>query len=391
LPAEVITKNKWVVKGYGDFHHDAANISFNDLPYLAELLKKEGYDQRIEELPFIKKLVSANIQPIGDNLNAPAPYVIREVTLKRGSAGKKIRVGITGFTDLKPSTMGTKENAYAGFQINDPFQAAQIIIPELKQKADIIIALAYMDQAAAQNLATQNPDIDTVVGAKQLNSQEEAQHFNRATIVFAFNQTKYLGELRYYINSDGRVENQIRRFIELDSTIPDDPKALETVTSAHDEFTNEQNKNAQKTSAATKPASLINLNSPYAGAETCAPCHQQEFEVWEKSGHAHAISTLERKRQQFDNECVGCHVVGFQKAGGFQSLVTTPQLANVQCEACHGPGRQHSENPVKGYGYMPTPAGCAVCHTVANSPDFNFATYWPKIKHGQSDAPKSGT
>jgi 2',3'-cyclic-nucleotide 2'-phosphodiesterase (5'-nucleotidase family) len=42
LPTEVMTKNKWVVKGYGDFHHDAANISYIDLPYVGQLLKKDG-------------------------------------------------------------------------------------------------------------------------------------------------------------------------------------------------------------------------------------------------------------------------------------------------------------------------------------------------------------
>src|SRR5438874_13018969 len=54
LPAEVIAKNQWVVKGYADFHQDVANISFNDLPYVAELLKKDGYDQRLETYPFIR-------------------------------------------------------------------------------------------------------------------------------------------------------------------------------------------------------------------------------------------------------------------------------------------------------------------------------------------------
>ena len=49
LPAEVMTKNKWVVKGYGDFHHDAANISYLDLPYLGELLKIDGFDRRVED------------------------------------------------------------------------------------------------------------------------------------------------------------------------------------------------------------------------------------------------------------------------------------------------------------------------------------------------------
>jgi mono/diheme cytochrome c family protein len=92
------------------------------------------------------------------------------------------------------------------------------------------------------------------------------------------------------------------------------------------------------------------------------------------------MATLEKKNQQFDNECIACHVVGYQK-GGFQSLYTTPQFANVQCEECHGPGLAHSGNPTKGYGFVATPVGCMRCHKEPNDPDFNFAVYWPKIKH----------
>src|ERR1051325_2205883 len=81
LPGEVMTKNRWVVKGYGDFNHDAANISYSDLPYLAELMKKDGFDARLQEMPFIGRLISANVQPADDQHKAPAPYVIREVAL----------------------------------------------------------------------------------------------------------------------------------------------------------------------------------------------------------------------------------------------------------------------------------------------------------------------
>jgi hypothetical protein len=381
LPSEVMTKNKWVVKAYGDFRHDAANISYIDLPYMSELLNKEGYDDRVKQYPFINRLISANILPVDDSRIAPAPYVVREINLNRRLPGKKLRVGIIGFTDQKPTGPNQKESTLAGFVINDPFEAARRLLPELKQKADFIVALAYMPLDMAQRLASENPEIDTVVGARQQNSQEPAQHFNRATITYAYNQTKYLGELRVYLNGDGAVENQITRFIGLDSLIPDDPAAVEAVTAAHNEFTDEQNKKAQQTTSTLQPTSLLSTaNSPFVGAESCAACHDEAFKIWEQTGHAHAMATLENKKQQFDTECVGCHVVGFQK-GGFQSLVTTPQYANVQCESCHGPGRNHVDNPGKGYGFMETPVGCTVCHTQPNSPDFDFETYWPKVKH----------
>ncbi len=381
LPAEVMTKNKWVVKGYGDFHHDAANISYVDLPYLGELLKKDGFAKRVEEYPFIERLVSANIHPMDDQHRDLVPYVIREITLKRGAPGQKLRIGIVGFSEAKPTGPNAKETVYAGFRIDDPFEAAKKVLPELKQKTDFIVALAYMDMGSAQRLATENSEIDTIIGARQTSSMDEPQHFNRATITYAYNQTKYLGELRVYVKGDGSAENQITRYIALDSIIPDDPSASEVVTAAHTEFTNEQNTSAQTTAAPAKSNPLLGGgDSPYVGVETCAGCHEKEHQVWVNSRHGHAMATLEKKNQQFDNECVRCHSVGFQK-GGFQSLYTTPQFANVQCEECHGPGRQHASNPGKGYGFMATPVGCMQCHKQPNDPDFDFAVYWPKIKH----------
>ncbi|HXI88756.1 MAG TPA: multiheme c-type cytochrome [Blastocatellia bacterium] len=380
LPAEVMTKNKWVVKGYGDFHHDAANISYLDLPYLGELLKKDGFDKRAEEFPFIERLVSSNIHPMDDLHRDPAAYVIRELTLKRGAPGRTLRVGIVGFSEEKPAGPNMKETVYAGFRIDDPFETAKKILPELKQKSDLIVALAYMDMGSVQRLATENPEIDTIIAARQTSSMDEAQHFNRATITYAYNQTKYLGELRVYVKGDGSAENQVNRYVALDSNIPDDASALEVVTAAHTEFTNEQNTSAQAAAPAKPNPLLASGDSPYVGVETCAGCHEKEHQVWVNSRHGHAMATLEKKNQQFDNECVRCHVVGFQK-GGFQSLYTTPQFANVQCEECHGPGRQHASNPGKGYGFMATPVGCMQCHKEPNDPDFDFAVYWPKIKH----------
>src|SRR5205085_4377825 len=333
LPAEVMTKNQWVVKGYSDFHQDVANISFNDLPYLADLFKKDGYDQRLEQYPFMRKLVSANIVPADDSHKAPQPYLVREVTLSRAAAGKTLRIAFVGLTEGKPTGPNQSESLYAGFRINDVFETAKRVIPEAKSKADLVVVLAHMTQDVAQRLASENPDIDTMIVARQMSLMNEPDHFGRATITYAFNQTKYLGELRYYLRSDGTVENQVNRYVPLDADIPDDPQAADTVNTAHNDFTN-----MQKTSMDASPQPTpqpSSQESAYVGANTCATCHAEQYATWEKTGHAHAMATLERKSQQFDNECVRCHVVGFNN-GGFQSLISTPQLANVQCEACHG-------------------------------------------------------
>jgi 2',3'-cyclic-nucleotide 2'-phosphodiesterase (5'-nucleotidase family) len=383
LPAAVAIKNRWVAKSGSQFLQHAANLTHYDLPFLGELLKKDGYEKRLEEYPFISKLVSANVRPATDLYVAPQPYVITEITLTRGSNGKKLRIGIVGFTELKPIGAQDFVAEYAGFRLEDPFQAAKRVLPELKQKVDHVVALAYMTQENAQRLANENAEIDTIIGARQLNATNDLQRFNQATIAYGYNQTKYLGELRFYVNGDGKIENRVNRFVALDDAIPDEPTAAEVVAAAHNEFTTEQNKSAQQAISSAAPAVpglMPASNSPYAGGDTCAGCHTTEHDIWKKSGHSHAMATLEARNQQFDTACVKCHVVGFE-SGGFQALYSTPQFANVQCESCHGPGRQHAENPAKGYGHMPTPAGCVVCHTKVNSPDFDFKTYWPKVKH----------
>ncbi|HYM00164.1 MAG TPA: cytochrome c family protein, partial [Blastocatellia bacterium] len=138
--------------------------------------------------------------------------------------------------------------------------------------------------------------------------------------------------------------------------------------------------------AAAAPSPAMNLlsasTSPYVGVDECGKCHQRELEIWKTTKHSQAIEALKSKNEQFDPSCVKCHVVGYQQPGGFQALYSTPQFANVQCESCHGPGREHTKNPsAKGYGFVATPVGCVQCHTKTNSPDFNFPTYYPKIKH----------
>src|SRR5262249_24119303 len=146
FPQEVLTKNRWVVKAYGEFLTDDANLAFVDLPYAAELFKKDGFDARVKELPFIKRLISANVHPQSDALVSPEPYFIREIELKRGAPGKRLRIGIVGFTQLKPGNGEQLEDSFASFQIEDPQAAAKRIIPELKQKCDMIITLVYMSQ-----------------------------------------------------------------------------------------------------------------------------------------------------------------------------------------------------------------------------------------------------
>ncbi|MCB9744458.1 MAG: cytochrome c family protein [Alphaproteobacteria bacterium] len=121
----------------------------------------------------------------------------------------------------------------------------------------------------------------------------------------------------------------------------------------------------------------------YQGSEVCAGCHPTEMSAWRQSAHAHAYETLQAAQRGFDPSCLRCHVVGLGHPGGFEGTGSTPELLNVGCEACHGPGSDHVEGVKAGYGALPKgPAACQGCHTLDNSPDFDWASYWPKVAHG---------
>ncbi|MEW6251614.1 MAG: cytochrome c family protein, partial [Planctomycetota bacterium] len=83
------------------------------------------------------------------------------------------------------------------------------------------------------------------------------------------------------------------------------------------------------------------LPGPYAGSERCSLCHSRVHGSWAQTLHAQALDTLDAVGQGQNADCLPCHATGWGQAGGFVSRASTPTLAGVGCEACHGPADPH--------------------------------------------------
>jgi len=130
-------------------------------------------------------------------------------------------------------------------------------------------------------------------------------------------------------------------------------------------------------------------------AENCTDCHDgdyapDKFTPWAQSGHAEIFSDNLDTSTHYGESCFGCHTVGFQPGvdnGGIDEasdygdflasgllnhpgdnwtqvlseFPNTAQLANIQCENCHGPQRGGAHR--KGATRIDLGSGvCGTCH-----------------------------
>jgi len=380
LRADARLMNDWIVRANEAMNLDVVNLGFRDLLYAGSLLKSDSKFK-----PEKSTLISANIKAVGANRVDLAPYVIKVVTGKR--LPQPVRIAFIGLSDTPPDDH-KDQAAKSGFVIDDPLSAAKAALAEVRDKADVTVVVGYLKLQTATKLAMQNADLDLIIAADDRGVVFDPKQINNTLVVFAARETKHLGELRFYTDAEGVVERFTARYVEMDGIIPDDPRMAEMTKNARKEIDVVQTRLAEEEAEviAGKP-----LNTPFALSESCAQCHQAEYEVWKNSRHSHAFAILEEKQRMFDSNCVGCHSLGFRDQG-FVSVKATPQFANVHCESCHGPGAEHIKAPTAGNYKTPSKErSCLVCHDRDNSPDFDFEKYWPVIAHKNTFKPEAAT
>lgn len=156
--------------------------------------------------------------------------------------------------------------------------------------------------------------------------------------------------------------------------------------------------------------SLRTALSSYVGAQTCATCHADEYEIWLGTPHARAwvfLSTPMAERIAADFKggpvaeptrsarCLRCHATAASVDPAY--LGTEFHFEEgIQCEACHGPGGDHAldpENPTLGSELAATSIDgttCSVCHrpppshTILNRAPFDRSKGLRRIDHAPS-------
>jgi hypothetical protein len=105
-------------------------------------------------------------------------------------------------------------------------------------------------------------------------------------------------------------------------------------------------------------ATVVAAEHEYIGSNKCKMCHLKEYKSWEATKMANAFEVLKAgerseaktaagldpaKDYTTDPTCLKCHVTGYGEASGFKDIESTPTLAGVGCEMCHGPGGTYTK------------------------------------------------
>jgi hypothetical protein len=355
-----------MIEGLGKIGYDALNLGRADLLLPPALLRTLA-----ARAPY--PLLSANVVDAAGK----APFAGRIVKEAGG-----LRAGIFGLSGNQP--FGLAALPGRDLAVQDPFAAARAAVADLRRRADLVIALSQLGGEEDARLAREVPGIDIILGGFTRLSTQTPRFEGGTMILQSGSKGMHLGRLALRIvpgrrggwtagadarGGEARVYEW--RLVPLDAAVPDHP-VLAALLDRHREQQRVRNIAAQ--AAAPEPAPGAPADPAYVGAVACGACHPVQLRQWSESKHARALAALERKRQELNPECLPCHVTAYGEVGGYRpGRAAGVDLGNVQCEACHGFGREH-----RGKGRIRarvSEAICRRCHSTENSPTFKYETY----------------
>ncbi len=339
-------------------------------------------------------IVCANIFNAGEDEPAYRPYVI--LTTNSG-----LKIAVIGLMDVSVEDIFVSKRFTQ--VVKEPSDVLPPIVEAVREKVDLVFVVYHASADKAEELAAV-PGVDLILATHRSdkhvsfpspdsNRVEEGVEIRDGVVyIEARTRTNWsLGVIDLKLDDDGTIAHAEHALLFLDRRYEEDPDMVTIYEEYNEKVKKAVLVNSEKLKKDTEARLLkrgFNVDemrkrlhrSPFATAEKCRDCHSDAYESWKSTGHASAITTLEKTNQDYDPECVSCHATGVFVRHGFRNRKDDPELVNVQCEACHGPGLDHARLPLKDFGRIGEQM-CLSCHTEDQTPDFDFDTAWARIKH----------
>ena len=359
----------YVLAAFAAMKYDALNLGQREAHFSAAQLRNLK-DHSPVPMVSANLLDQASGQPIFDS------YRI----VQRGP----YRIALIGVLDPR----GMERELGSGLVIGDMATAITRCLEELRGKTDLVVLMAFTNEATLTQLAQQFYECQVILGGKVSQPSQHLLLENRSVIYYVTNESRALGILHLQVAPGLPVKVTSDQVLLLSDNIAQDQGIGDMVQAYRQKvkFTKLAVDNPASLGADMIPG--VRTTATYAGTEKCISCHASAGAVWTASAHSHAFATLLRKGADADPKCIGCHTVGLGKPSGYRREYGASKLVNVGCESCHGPGSLHvaqKEGGMPGdFTFRPLDAGdCMKCHHGEFSRPFKWNEFWPLIQHGK--------
>ncbi len=381
------------------------------------------------------KLISANVLDADGN-QIVQPYI----TKNYGS----LRIGIIGLTYHQSTLSNPRSGAKPEVITREPIEVLRDFIPVMreKDKCDLIVVAGMLQQKDIEAIAEEfDGDIDMILTGHGFHTQDRKAGYafyyanpdgstgtitepvvrdetnKRETGIILHKtgqQGKYLAKIYAPLSVDVDGKVTIGEFegltIDLDEHIPDAPEIVDILDNFHEKV--KLNRDEFLPSLLGQRAEIYWRDYPdFVGSRHCGKCHSKENTSHNRTQHVNSMQVLTLNKEDANPECLKCHTTGYGRDGGFINKAETYYLGKIDCEACHGPAREHlglelqiqearklnsrhkasdeqlalldsikSEFDTKIRKEVPEEI-CLQCHTNEWSPNFNYEEYVVKINH----------
>jgi len=251
-------------------------------------------------------------------------------------------------------------------RIADPFAVARKVLPDLRRRSDLVVALLHFRLVDVDRFLKANPEIDVALVGHHV-GREGARKVGRSIVVSDGALGEKLGRLTLQLDGRGRVLSFRAERLPIGEELAVDDGVQQEVEGFNEAV---RRKKISEDVFFLPPEKDLQT---YVGAEACAPCHPVIYQQWSNTPHAYALNSLREKGADYNPECVICHVVGYRSRKGFLGAEKTPQFAGVQCESCHGAGAGHPR--AKSMTARVPEEVCRKCHNDKHSPAFDYPAY----------------
>lgn len=360
-----------MLRAFARLEFDAINLGHREAQVSAAQLRDLARESPVP-------LIGANLLDTETGAPVVSPYRI----LRRGA----VRIGVVGAVDPR----GIGDRLGEGLRIEEIDTALAALLPELRERADIFVLLAFTDEAGLARLAQEFYEFSVILGGRVRQPAQSLVRENRSVIFYTTNEARTVGTIDAEVRDGRRLEVTGGRVILLHDEIPEHDAFVALSDAYREEIRHTRLALDDLAGMDDERIPGVDPSASYVGSAACASCHEDEHRIWKSTGHAHAFSTLQEKGADADPNCIACHTVGFGTPSGYRREFGDSRMVNVGCESCHGPGSEHvvqrmaerasGEEAMFRFRTL-TAADCTQCHYGEFSRPFRWEAFWPIIEH----------